>query len=224
VPGYDIAGALLPAEFAAGDYYDYLRMPDGSLGIAVGDVAGHGFSAALLMVSVSARLRSLAVKQSDIREILRKLNTVLCQEIEEDRFVTLVFVQIELASRRLRYVNLGHPSGYVLGQSGDVKYLLESSDLPLGILSAIDLPISEQIELEPDDIILLATDGIGEAHSPEGAPFGTERMLEVVRANRDRRASEIIKSLQQAVFDFTGLKKPQDDLTAVVIKVEASSS
>ena len=80
------------------------------------------------------------------------------------------------------------------------------------------------IGLEPEDIVLLTTDGILEARSPEDALFGDERMLEVVRANRDRRASEIIQSLQQAVFDFTGLNKPQDDLTAVVIKVETSPS
>ena len=224
VPGYDIAGSLQPADFAAGDYYDYLHMPDGSLGFAVGDVCGHGFSAALLMASISARLRSMVVEQSDIREILRKLNAVLCQEIEEDRFVTLLLVQIELASRRLKYVNLGHPSGYLLGQSGDVKDVFESGNPPLGVLPGIDLSISGQVEIEPNDIILLTTDGIVEARSLGGAMFGTERMLEVVRANRDRQASEIAQRLHQAVFDFTGLKKPQDDLTAVVIKVGAGSS
>jgi len=224
VPGYDIAGSLLPAEFAAGDYYDYLPMPDGSLGIVVGDVCGHGFSAALLMASTSAHLRSFMSEHSDIGEILRHLNTLLCQETEEGRFVTLVFVQIELASRTLKYANLGHPSGYVLGQSGDVKGVLQSGALPLAIQSDIDLPPNGPIGLENKDIILLTTDGIVEARSPEGAFFGDERMLEVVRANRDRRASEIIQSLQQAVSDFTGLNKPQDDLTAVVIKVEADSS
>ena len=88
----------------------------------------------------------------------------------------------------------------------------------------MDLPPSEAFELEPTDVVLLVTDGILEASSPEGALFGVDRVLEVVRANRDRRASEIIQNLQQAVFDFTGLNQPQDDLTAVVIKVETISS
>ena len=131
VPGYDIAGSLLPAEFAAGDYYDYIPMPDGSLAIVVGDVCGHGFSTALLMASASAHLRSFVSEHSDIGEILRHLNNLLCNETEEGRFVTLVFAQIELASRRLKYMNLGHPSGYILGHSGDVKGVLQSGAFPL---------------------------------------------------------------------------------------------
>ncbi|MHB0960518.1 MAG: SpoIIE family protein phosphatase [Pirellulaceae bacterium] len=224
VPSYDIAGSLRPAEFAAGDYFDYLRMPDGSWGIVVGDVCGHDFSAALIMASLSAHLRSFVLDHSDIGEILRHVNTLLWQETEGSHFVTLVFVQIELASRSLKHVNLGHPSGYVLGPSGDVKGVLKSGAFPLAVMPEMDIPLSEHIGLEPHDIVLLTTDGIREARSPEGALFGDERMLEVVRANRDRRASEIIQSLQQAVFDFTGLTKPQDDLTAVIIKVGTIST
>ncbi|MCU0981576.1 MAG: PAS domain-containing protein [Pirellulaceae bacterium] len=221
VPGYEIAGALLPAEFAAGDFYDYLRLPDNSLGVVVGDVCGHGFGSALLMASIIAHLRSFVLEHSDIGAILRHVNTLLFQEIEEGRFATLVFVQIESVARRLKYMNLGHPSGYVLGPSGDVKGVLQSGGFPLGILPDTDLPPSETFELAPQDMVLLTTDGIWEARAPDGSFFGVERMLEVVRASRDRPPSEIIQSLQQAVFDFTKLKKPQDDVTAVVIKVSA---
>ena len=222
MPGYEIAGWLLPAAFTAGDYYDYLHMPDGSLGVVVGDVCGHGVGPALLMASISAHLRSFVLEHSDLGETLRHVNTLLCQEMEEGRFVTLLFVQIESASRRLKYVNLGHPSGYVLGHSGDVKAVLQSGGLALAILPDMEFPPSQAVELEPKDIVLLITDGILEARSPGGALFGVERMLEIVRASRDRQASEILQSLQQAVFDFTKLKKPQDDLTAVVIKVQPS--
>ena len=186
VPGYDIAGALQPANFAAGDYFDYLDMPDGSLGVVVGDVSGHGFSAALLMASISAHLRSFVLEHSDIGEILRHVNALLCQEIEEDRFVTLMFAKSSRPSRRLKYVNLGQTSGYLLGPSGDVKAVLQSGGLPLGILPDIELSISGPSDVEPHDIILLTTDGIVEAHSLGGAVFRAERLLEVVRANRDR--------------------------------------
>ena len=121
-------------------------------------------------------------------------------------------------------MNLGHPSGYVLGQSGDVKSVLQSSVLPLVVLPDMDLPPSETFTLELTDMVLLVTDGISEASSPTDELFGVERVFEVVRANRNRRASEIIQNLLQAVFDFTGHRKPQDDLTTVVIKVEASPS
>ena len=221
VPGYEIAGSVLPAEYTAGDYYDYLTMPDGSLGIVVGDVCGHGFSSALLTAAASAHLRSFVLEHSDMREILRHVNNCLCQETEEGHFVTLVFVQIELPSRRLKFLNLGHPSGFVLGASGELKAVLSSGCLPLAIRPEMDLSETAPIRLETGDIILLATDGIAEARCAGGELFGRERMLNAVRSNRHRRAIEIIRCLQQAVFDFTGMSRPQDDLTAVLVKVEA---
>jgi sigma-B regulation protein RsbU (phosphoserine phosphatase) len=118
---------------------------------------------------------------------------------------------------------LGHPPGYVIGPSGDVKEVLERGSIPLGILPDMDLSPSDPVELQAGDLVLFITDGILEALSPGHALFGVERMLEVVRANRDRRAIEIIQSLHQDVFDFTGLTRPQDDLTTVVIKVDANA-
>ena len=156
-----------------------------------------------------------------MREILRHVNNCLCQETEEGHFVTLVFVQIELPSRRLKFLNLGHPSGFVLGASGELKAVLSSGCLPLAIRPEMDLSETAPIRLETGDIILLATDGIAEARCAGGELFGRERMLNAVRSNRHRRAIEIIRCLQQAVFDFTGMSRPQDDLTAVLVKVEA---
>jgi sigma-B regulation protein RsbU (phosphoserine phosphatase) len=220
VPGFDIAGSLIPAEFAAGDYFDYLCLPDGSMGIVVGDVSGHGFGPALVTATTSAHLRSFVEEHSDVEEILKHTNSILCREVEEGRFVTFFFARLELSSRTLYYANAGHPPGYVFSQSGDIKAMLESASFPLAIFPDSDFPVSGPVRLEPNDIILLTTDGILEAHSPTDELFGTERTLDVVRANRDRKASEIIKSLQQAVCDFTQRDEPQDDVTAVVIKVE----
>lgn len=220
MPGFEIAGSLLAAEYTAGDFYDYLALPDGSLAVVVGDVCGHGFSAALLMASISAHLRSFALEHSDIREILDHLNTVLCQEIEGDRFATLLLVQIDSSARSIRYLNLGHPSGYIIGPSGGVKDEIPSSTLPLAIQCPLELPPCGEAPLEPGDVVLLATDGILEASSPDGAMFGAERMLEVVLMNRYRSAGEIAGNLQRAVLDFAGQIDPQDDVTAVVIKVE----
>lgn len=219
-PGFEIAGSLLAAEYTAGDFYDYLALPDGSLGVVIGDVCGHGFSAALLMASISAHLRSFALEHSDIREILDHLNTVLCQEIEEGRFATLLFVQIDSNARSIRYLNLGHPSGYIIGPSGGVKDEIPSSALPLAIQCPLELPPCGETPLEPGDVVLLATDGILEATSPDGAMFGAERMLEVALMNRHRSAAEVAQNLQRAVLDFAGQIDPQDDVTAVVIKFD----
>ncbi len=223
IPGFDLAGGLIAAEFAAGDYFDYLPMADGSLGIVVGDVCGHGVGAALLMASTAAHLRSFVQEHSDLRETLRHTNTLLCREVEFGSFVTLLFVRLDLSSRTIQYVNAGHPFGYVLDHSAKVKAKLEGRSLPLALFPDSDFSVNAPIELEPGDVIVLVTDGVQEASSPDGAFFGTERMLEIVRANRDRKAKKIIEVLQVALREFVGCGELQDDVTVVVIKVEASA-
>lgn len=222
VPGFDVAGALVPAQFAAGDFYDYLHMPDGALGIAVGDVSGHGFSSALLMASIIAHLRSFAEDHAHIEEVVVHTNAILFREVEAGRFATLILVRLDPASGTLQYVNAAHPSGYVLAPSGSVEHLLASSSLPIGLDANTAFPISAPVPLGPNQIVLLVTDGVLEAQAPDGAMFGAERMLEVVAANRSRTAHEIVESIQSAVRHFTQRREQEDDVTAVVIKVETS--
>ena len=218
--GFDIAGALYPAEFAAGDYFDYLAMRDGSLGVVIGDVSGHGFGPALLMASTHALLRSLANHHTQLGEILGIANSILAEQTEADRFVTLLFGCLDVRSRSFVYASAGHATGYVLDFSGRVKARLESTALPLAILPDAEFPTAGPIALEPGDIVLLLTDGIPEARSPQDALFGDQRALEIVRENRDRTAREITERLYRAVHDFSGGKKPIDDVTTVVIKTE----
>jgi serine phosphatase RsbU (regulator of sigma subunit) len=220
IPGFDIAGRVYPAEFAGGDFFDYLPVSEDSLGIVVADVSGHDFSAALLTASSCAHLRSFVEGHSDIGEVLSHANSILCRETEDCRFVTLLFACLEPETRLLRYVNAGHPSGCVLNSSGDIKATLQSNTLPLSIELDIEFPIEGPIRLEAGDIVILMTDGILEAHSPSGEMFGTERMLACVRANRHRAMAEIIGTLRQAVRDFTQHEKLLDDVTVVGIKVE----
>jgi sigma-B regulation protein RsbU (phosphoserine phosphatase) len=223
VPGLDIAGALYPAEFTAGDYFDYLIMRDGSLGVVIGDVTGHGFGPALLMASTHALLRSLANHHTQIGEILQIANSILAEQTEDDRFITLLFACLDLRSRSFVYANAGHQTGYVLDASGRVKARLESTTLPLAILPGAEFPTADPIPLEPGNIVLLLTDGIPETRSPQDAPFGTERVLQVVRDNRGRTAREITESLYRAVCEFSGGKKLVDDVTVVVIKIQPTA-
>ncbi|NQT14125.1 MAG: PAS domain S-box protein, partial [Planctomycetes bacterium] len=198
VPGFDIAGRVFPAEFAAGDYFDYLCFPDGALGIAIGDVCGHGVGAALLTATTIAHFRSLAEDHTDVGEISAHANSMLCWETEAGRFVTNLLAHVDLKSRMVHYVGAGHPWGYVLTQSGDVKSILKSSALPLAIMRETEFPVSGPVGLETGDLVLLVTDGLLEAQSPDGVLFGTERTLELVRANRHLKASEIIETLHAA--------------------------
>ena len=220
-PGFDIHSVWHPAEFAAGDYFDYLHFSDGSLGVVVGDVTGHGIGPALLMASTRAYLRSLAQTHTDLGDILTLANSVLARDIEEGRFVTLLLGRIDIQSKSLTYVNAGHPPGYVLDESGNVKASLESTGIPLGVSADFRFTPGEPIPLTPGDVIVLFSDGVLEATSPEGGFFGTQRALDVFRANRTRSAREIAEGLYQVVSHYVRPGRLTDDFTATVIKVGA---
>ena len=218
-PGYDIGGASHPAELTGGDYFDYIPLPDGGIGLAVGDVCGHGVGPALLMAATRAYLRALALTNGRVGDILTLANRALAADVDEGRFVTLILARLDPAARALVYVNAGHPAGYVLGRDGSVRATLESTGLPLGILDDAEFPEAEAVVLEPGDLVLLLTDGIIEAAGADRDQFGTERALDVVRAHRDEPAGRIVAALHQAVRDFVGKDELIDDVTSLVIRV-----
>lgn len=219
LPGFDIAGAVYPAEFAAGDYFDYIPMLDGSIGFVIGDVSGHGLGPAIVMALTYAHLRSLLEVHDDMQEVLTRLNRFLLNETDSSVFVTLLFGQLMPSTRSFAGINAGHPPGYVLDSAGGIKAQIGSTSLPLGVLPDAEFPWRDPVVLEPGDVVLLITDGIAEARSPENVFFGSGRMLEVVRENRDRPAAEIVDAVHLAVQEFCRPGKPLDDLTAIVIKV-----
>jgi serine phosphatase RsbU (regulator of sigma subunit) len=194
-------------------------MPDGTAGFVISDVTGHGFGPALLMASTSTLIRLLAETQTDVSEILGSVNRFLAKETEE-YFVTLFMGLIDPQTRSFQYANAAHPAGYVLDSTGIVKARLESTALPLAIFPDTEFPTGDPITLEPGDVVLLVTDGIQEAISPTDEPFGTDRLLEVVCANRTKKAAQIVESLYRAVCEFSQREEPVDDVTMIVIKVE----
>jgi serine phosphatase RsbU (regulator of sigma subunit) len=220
LPGFDVAGASSPAEYTSGDYFDYIPMPGETIGFAIGDVSGHGYGPALLMASTYTLLRSLAQADGDIGQILAHANRFLSQITPPESFVTLFLGRLDPRARSLRYASAGHPAGYVLDRTGAVKARLESTAPPLGVVPHARFSAENSVAMEPGDTVLLLTDGVPEARSPEGAVFGEERVLEVVSANREKTAAEIVKDLFRAVRGFTRREKPIDDMTAVVIKVD----
>ena len=220
LPNIDLAGKLCPAEFAAGDYFDYLTMRDSRLGIVIGDVTGHGFGPALIMAATHVVLRLLTQTQGDVAEILTVANSVLHREIEEDRFVTLLFACLDPEEKTLVYCNAGHPPGYVLDSSGRVRHRLEATDLPLGIDPDIEYSVGQPVQLQAGDTVLLFSDGVLDSISPQGEFFGARRALEVVRDNLAARAADIAARLCQATRAFSGEEAALDDTTAVVIKVQ----
>jgi sigma-B regulation protein RsbU (phosphoserine phosphatase) len=218
VEGFDIAAVVYSAELVAGDLYDFLPMLDGSLGIVVGDVSGHGVGAALFMATTHATLRSLAQLYTDIGEILNRTNSVIARETREERFVSLFFGRLDPQTGSFTFVNAGHPAGVVLAPSGKSKAFLRSTSLPLGVTLDAQFGISEPVFLAPGDTLLLFTDGLLEAASPQREIFGIHRVLEVLRNHTAEPAADTVSHLYRAVLAFRQKKRLADDVTVLVVK------
>ncbi len=220
LPGFDIAGASYPAEATGGDYFDYIPMVNDGLGVVVADVTGHGIGPALLMAETRAYLRIVALNRDDVGEILTRANRVLAEDVGYERYVTLLLARIDAASRQLTFASAGHPPGYVLTPCGEVRLQLKRTGIPLSIKVDTQYVSAPPVTLAPGELVLLLTDGIEEAMSPANEFFGIERTLAVVQAHRDRPAREIVEAIYCAVRDFSQGTPQQDDLTAIVIKVQ----
>ena len=220
---FDIAGASHPAEATGGDYFDFLPLADGSLGVLVADVTGHGLGPALLMAETRAYLRILARNRQDIGEILSRANRMLVEDVGVERFVTLLLIRLDAQSRILTYANAGHPSGYVLDASGNIKSVLKRTGLPLGVQPNVTYQEAPTVPLWAGDSVLLLTDGFDETLSPDNNIFGIQRILDAFRACSSLTARETVEALYDAVRNFSENAPQLDDLTVVVIKVLASA-
>src|SRR6266850_2320581 len=121
---FEISGASYPAEATGGDYFDYVPLRDGTLGVVIGDVTGHGFGPALLMAELRAYLRAFLLTRSDVGEILGLLNCALADDAPEGYFATLLLARLDPTTRSLVYASAGHMPGYILAPSGEVKAVL----------------------------------------------------------------------------------------------------
>ncbi|HEY3969418.1 MAG TPA: SpoIIE family protein phosphatase [Planctomycetaceae bacterium] len=216
-PGFEIAGSCVPASATGGDFYDYIPMPGGELGISIGDVSSHGLGPALVMALIRAYLRALALTQADPGVVLGEANQILCNDLEEGRFATVMLCALHTGTRTLAYAAAGH-EGYVLDDTGIVA-TMTSTGLPLGIDSSRPNPSGPTVSLKSGQIVLLMSDGITEAESAERELFGLPRAVEIVQKYRQRPAAEIVAAMLEAARDFSRPAPQNDDMTVVVIKV-----
>jgi len=219
IKDFDFAAAAFPADAIGGDYFDFIHMSDGSIGIAIGDVCGHGLSSALLMAELRAYLRAFTAKSHNPAEIFSLTNSAMVSDMGQAHFVTLVYCRLHPESRRLVYASAGHTPGFIFDKDGNVKRTLDSIDIPLGFMEGHVFEHSEPIALESGDIIALLTDGIIEAERPDQQNFGVERAIEHIRAHRRESAREIVDGLYQAVRSFSDGMQQADDITAVICKM-----
>jgi len=219
VLGFEIAGMSSPAAATGGDYFDYVPMLNEHIGVVVGDVSGHGFGPALLMASTRAYMRAFAQTHSDLGELLGLVNRVLSTDMEDERFVTIALARFDSRTRSLVYASAGHPTGYVLDASGQVRVCLPSTGQPLGIALHESFSESPMILLRSGECVILVSDGLTEASAPDGTAFGWKRAVNIVRCYRRDPAARIVANLYHAVRAFSQNAPQLDDITAVIIKV-----
>ena len=193
-------------------------MQDGALAIVVGDVTGHGIGPALLMAETRAYLRILALYQNDIGDILTRANRVLSEDIDEERFVTLIIVKLNGNERTLRYASAGHAPCPWLDSQGKLKMELKRTGVPLGMRADVEYTASDTFSLEHGDLIALMTDGVEESLSVDQEMFGRERLLKMLRDNIGESSGNIVSQIHQAAENHTEGLPQQDDYTTIILR------
>lgn len=217
--GFDVAGASVTADETGGDYFDYLPMPNGTLGLVVADASGHGIAAALMITAVSAFFRAFSSMTNDPGEVLRRVAQTLSPGIHEGHFVTAVLSCIDPVRRTVTYASAGHPSALVIDAIGNVRVDLTSLDLPIGLDPDHRFQSSSTTALNSGDILVLMSDGILEAMRLDDTLFGKRRVIELICQHRHEPSQTIAKMLIDAVRNHCAPNSPADDLTVVIAKV-----
>lgn len=212
---FDGAGRCLQTRDVGGDYYDFLDLGDGRVGVVVGDVSGKGIAAALMMANLQANVRSQAATAGDdLDRAVRTINTLFFDNSPEASFATLFFAVFHSRTGRLTYVNCGHEAALVLRHDGATVERLASSSRVIGLFRDAVCSVEES-HLDPGDILAIATDGIVEAANAAGEEFGVQRFCEVVARNAGIGPGAMIDAVLEEIRGFSGGEQ-RDDITMVV--------
>jgi sigma-B regulation protein RsbU (phosphoserine phosphatase) len=215
VAGIELGALSLPCYEVGGDYFDFIELPNGDLGLAIGDVSGKGVSAALIMSSVQAALRVAAPIEDDLARLVARLNALIFRSARGRKYATFFFGRYSPATGVLRYVNAGHNPPYIATDAGLME--IASTGRPIGILP--ESSYSEgSIELPHGSTLFLYTDGLNEAADPDEVEYGNDQLRELFLAQRNERTTEIPSRVLDAVIAFERGAKATDDKTIVVMR------
>lgn len=220
VPGYEMQGISFPCYEIGGDYYDFIKREDGRLIITLGDVSGKGTAAALLMSSLHAAVHAQAASHNSLVETIGAVNNYLADNTPTNRFVTLFYAELDPQTGGLSFINAGHNPPLIVHAAGTTENLA-SGGLPLGIRP--DAEYREgRTQLQHSDVLVIYSDGVSEAVSPQGEEFGTQRLYEVVSRNLDASAAGIRDRIEAALTKWAQGTPAADDITLVIVKRQAA--
>jgi phosphoserine phosphatase len=218
VEGFDMAGWSKAADETGGDFYDFIPLSGGRVGIVLADASGHGIGPALVASECRAILRALGQADLPIDAVMTRANQILDHDLAPGRFITTFLGFLDPAGARIEYVSGGHaPLLLYRGATGE-RISLDATTLPMGIVSFFDGTPADPIDFDTGDILILLTDGFHEWANAVGDDFGVDRCFDAVEACRDSDSKAIIQALHEAVVEFAGGTPQSDDLTAIILK------
>ncbi len=226
IDGVDYAGACRPALGVGGDYYDFLALPGGRLGIAIGDVSGKGIAAALMMASLQASLRGEATRGAEnLATLMSHVNHLVFEASSSNRYATFFYAQYNPATRQLTYVNAGHNPPMLFHRAAGAWQIsrLEVGGTVVGLLETF--PYEQgSLRIEPGDVLIAFTDGISESMNSADEEWGEGPLIETVKACAGLTPSETIARIMKAADTFVAGAKQHDDMTLVVLGVRAENA
>ncbi len=231
-PGLELYGACEPAREVSGDYYDFLLLGDGQIGLVVGDVSGKGIYAALLMAALQSALRAqcydgftppASASEAVIRpaKVTARLNRQLYESTQPEKYATFFFAVCDPRRRTLTYTNAGHPSPFLFRGGSILR--LDTGGTVLGLFPHTVYQ-QEEISFEPGDLLAAFTDGVTEPENSYGEEFGDSRLSQIIRASIDSPAKLLAEEVYRAVSEWTGGGDPQDDMTMVYLRAAHASA
>jgi serine phosphatase RsbU (regulator of sigma subunit) len=212
----EYVGGCVQARQVGGDYYDFLDMGPGVVGIVLADISGKGMSGALLMANLQANLRSqYAVAREDLPRLLQSVNRLFYENTTDESYATMFFGVYDDSSRKLRYANCGHVAPVILRADGSLERLTSTATV-VGLFPKWESPI-EEVQLHSGDLLTVCSDGVTEAPNPQGEEYGEERLAELMRENRGLPVNELLAVIQARVQEFSGATQA-DDITLIVAR------
>lgn len=219
IPGWKVDAFYRPARAVGGDFYDFIDLGRGRLGVVIGDVTDKGVPAALVMASCRSMLRSSAPHHLSPSAVLKEVNEAIVKEIPPAMFVTCLYAIIDTAAGEVVFANAGHNLPYVRNSDGVIE--LRATGMPLGLMP--DMSYDDRVyRMEPEDVMVLTSDGITEAHNPEGEMYGFGRLMG--RVAKKAEHGDMVAAVVGDLEDWTGDEAEQeDDITLVVVTRTASA-
>ena|SRR5689334_15675411 len=222
IAGLDYAAACQPARGVSGDYYDFLPLPDGKLGLLLADVSGKGMSAALLGASLHGSVRAAAPAAGDhCGEVLQKANARLYESTTAERFATVFYAVYDAATRILAYSNAGHNPPMLVRNESCIR--LDAMTPPVGVLAELSA-LQNTVALDPGDWLLIFSDGIPDATNEGGEEFGDDGLLRAFERSRNGTALEVCETVLNEARNYSCGHRQADDLTLIALKISSDFS